>query len=317
MGVRLGRAPLEPGLSERRVDVCKRRRRQSVDVIRKRTLVELISHDRRNAGGAQDVRWIPDAAPHDREWVDPLLVDIARQERSHLGHQLDPSSISRAPRRIENLRGWCAAAPLTDALGNTPLDPSCDHLVQRLRQGGSVCRKLGIVVHDGNAATVHPQRIEPGPGQESVWDYPRPPRLERTTSVLRVEFAGVTIAETTRGYRLLETSQPPAYYFPPDDIAMAHLFASPHRTFCEWKGQAHYYTVRVGDREGIDAAWAYAAPLDAFVDITGHLAFYPQRVDGCFVDGEQAQANDGAFYGGWITSKIVGPFKGGPGTADW
>jgi uncharacterized protein (DUF427 family) len=164
---------------------------------------------------------------------------------------------------------------------------------------------------------VHPERIEPGPGQESVWDYPRPPALEETTSRLRVEFAGTTIAETTRAYRVLETSQPPAYYFPPDDVAMELLVPSHHRTFCEWKGQAHYYGVLVDGRETSDAVWSYGDPVARFADIKDHLAFYPQRVDACFVDDERVQANDGGFYGGWITSKIVGPFKGGPGSAGW
>jgi uncharacterized protein (DUF427 family) len=164
---------------------------------------------------------------------------------------------------------------------------------------------------------VEPQRIEPGPGQESVWDYPRPPAIEQTTSLLRVEFGGITIAETTQAFRVLETSQPPAYYFPPDDVGMEHLTATPHRTFCEWKGQAHYYTVVVDGREAPDAVWSYSSPVDRFRVIAGYLAFYPQRMDACFVDGEHVHANDGAFYGGWITSNIVGPFKGGAGSAGW
>jgi uncharacterized protein (DUF427 family) len=164
---------------------------------------------------------------------------------------------------------------------------------------------------------VHLARIEPGPGQESVWDYPRPPALERTTNRLRVEFGGVVIADTTHGYRVLETSQPPAYYFPPDAVAMEHLVASTHRTFCEWKGQAHYATIVVGDRSAVDAVWAYHRPTEPFAAITDHLAFYAQSVDACFVDDERVQANDGAFYGGWITANIVGPFKGGPGSAGW
>jgi len=164
---------------------------------------------------------------------------------------------------------------------------------------------------------VHPERIEPGPGQESVWDYPRPPALEPTTSRVRVEFAGSTIADTTRAYRVLETSQPPAYYLPPEDIAMELLVPSHHRTFCEWKGQAHYYNMVVDGREATDAAWSYGDPVERFAAIKDHLAFYPQRVDACFVDDERVQANEGAFYGGWITANIVGPFKGGPGSAGW
>lgn len=162
-----------------------------------------------------------------------------------------------------------------------------------------------------------PERIEPAPGQESVWDYPRPPALEPTASRLRVEFGGVTIAETARGCRVLETSQPPAYYFPPDDVAMDHLVATPHRTVCEWKGQAHYYTVCVEGDEATDAVWSYSNPTERFSAIKAYLAFYPQRMGACYVDGEQVQVNEGGFYGGWITSKIVGPFKGGAGSAGW
>jgi len=150
-----------------------------------------------------------------------------------------------------------------------------------------------------------------------VWDYPRPPALAPTTSRLRVEFGGAVIAETARGYRVLETSQPPAYYFPPDDVAVELLVTSLHHTFCEWKGQARHHTVVVNGREAIDAAWSYPTPTLPFADIRDHLAFYPQRVDACFVDDERVQSNEGGFYGGWITSNIVGPFKGGPGTADW
>jgi uncharacterized protein (DUF427 family) len=164
---------------------------------------------------------------------------------------------------------------------------------------------------------MEPVRIEPGPGQESVWDYPRPPALERTDSHLVVEVAGVVVAETQRGWRVLETSQPPAYYFPPDDVRLDLLEPSTSRTFCEWKGGATYRSVRVGDRLAVDAAWFYEQPTPRFEPIAGHLAFYPQRVDRCAVDGEEVQANAGQFYGGWITSKVVGPFKGGAGTAGW
>jgi uncharacterized protein (DUF427 family) len=162
-----------------------------------------------------------------------------------------------------------------------------------------------------------PQRIEPGPGQESVWDYPRPPALEPVTSRLRVVVGGVTIADTVNGLRVLETSQPPAYYLPPADIDFDHVTASLQHTFCEWKGLASYWTVEVGDDRRVDAAWSYPDPTPAFTALTDHLAFYPQRVDACFVDDEQVEPNEGSFYGGWITSKIVGPFKGAAGTAHW
>jgi uncharacterized protein (DUF427 family) len=162
-----------------------------------------------------------------------------------------------------------------------------------------------------------PARIEPGPGQESVWDYPRPPRLETSVEHLVVELAGVVVADTRRGLRVLETSQPPAYYFPPEDVATGLLRPTTTRTFCEWKGQARYHTIVVGDREAPDAAWSYDRPVDAFSALAGHYAFYPSRVDRCTVDGEMASPNEGTFYGGWVTSRIVGPFKGGPGSATW
>lgn len=164
---------------------------------------------------------------------------------------------------------------------------------------------------------MRPERIEPGPGQESVWDYPRPPALERTTAHLRVELGGVVLAETRAGWRVLETSQPPAYYFPPDDVRLDLLSGTTTTTFCEWKGLARYVTARVGERVVADVAWTYPNPTERFAAIADHLAFYAQKVDACWVDDEQVVANDGAFYGGWITSKVVGPFKGGPGTAGW
>jgi uncharacterized protein (DUF427 family) len=164
---------------------------------------------------------------------------------------------------------------------------------------------------------MEPRRIEPGPGQESVWDYPRPPALERTDARLRVQLGGEVVAETTRGWRVLETSQPPAYYFPPEDVRADLLVPSTTSTFCEWKGVASYVSVRVGDRLVTNAAWRYDRPTPRFEPITGHLAFYAQKADACWVDDEQVQANEGSFYGGWITSKVVGPFKGGAGTAGW
>ncbi|MBA2282064.1 MAG: DUF427 domain-containing protein [Acidimicrobiia bacterium] len=163
----------------------------------------------------------------------------------------------------------------------------------------------------------HPQRIEPGPGQESVWDYPRPPALERTDARLEVGFAGVTVADTTQGWRVLETSQPPAYYFPPADVRLDLLVRNLQRSFCEWKGTASYRDIHVGDAMAAEAAWFYERPTERFAAIAGHFAFYAQVVDECRVDGEVVDANEGRFYGGWITSNVVGPFKGGVGTAGW
>lgn len=157
----------------------------------------------------------------------------------------------------------------------------------------------------------------PGSGQESVWDYPRPPRLEPVAERLRVIFGGVTLAETTRGRRVLETSHPPVYYFPPADVRMEHLIPARGGSFCEWKGTARYYDVCLDDRRAVKAAWAYPDPTPVFLSIKDHLAFYPHLMDACFVGDEQARPQPGQFYGGWITDAIVGPFKGAPGSAGW
>jgi len=168
------------------------------------------------------------------------------------------------------------------------------------------------------------RRVEPQAGQESVWDYPRPPRLEESRERVRVLFNGVVLAESVRTWRVLETSHPPVYYIPPDDVRMEFLQLVPRSTVCEWKGRAIYYTVAVaGDDAGRSArrselaAWAYPQPTPAFAPIAGAIAFYPGRVDGCFVDDERVTPQPGDFYGGWITSRIVGPFKGEPGTWGW
>ncbi len=159
-------------------------------------------------------------------------------------------------------------------------------------------------------------RVEPGPGQESVWDYPRPPRLEPTTRRIAVALAGETVADTTRAHRVLETSQPPAYYLDPTDVRTDRLVPSPRTTFCEWKGLASYFDVVVDDLVVEAAAWTYRNPTPSFAAIRDHLAFYAQLLD-CSVDGEAVVGNEGTFYGGWITSHVVGPFKGGVGTAHW
>ncbi|HSR32654.1 MAG TPA: DUF427 domain-containing protein [Anaerolineae bacterium] len=161
------------------------------------------------------------------------------------------------------------------------------------------------------------QEIESGAGQESVWDYPRPPRVEDSPRHIQVVFAGVVIADTHGAKRVLETSHPPVYYIPPQDIRMDYLEPTSQSSWCEWKGQASYYTVVVGDRRAPDAAWFYPKPARDFTAIQNYVAFYPQKMDACYVDGEQARPQPGGFYGGWITSDIVGPFKGGPATAGW
>lgn len=160
-------------------------------------------------------------------------------------------------------------------------------------------------------------RIEPGPGQESVWDYPRPPRLESVGDRLRVEFAGETIASTDQGFRVLETSHPPVYYIPPDDILWEFLVRAPGQSFCEFKGVASYWSIEVGGKISRKAAWSYAAPTSSFIAIGDCLAFYASRVDACWVGEERVLPQEGDFYGGWITPRVVGPFKGGAGTRGW
>ena len=152
---------------------------------------------------------------------------------------------------------------------------------------------------------------------ESVWDYPRPPRVEPVVDRVRVVVDGVVIADSTRAFRVLETSHPPTYYLPPDDVRLDLLSAGAGRSVCEWKGSATYHTVTVGDRTIRDVAWSYRDPLPGFESIAGHLAFYPGRVDEAWVGDERARPQAGGFYGGWITSWIRGPFKGEAGTSGW
>ena len=163
----------------------------------------------------------------------------------------------------------------------------------------------------------HPTRIPSGPGQESVWDYPRPPRLEATPRHIQVIFNGTVIADTRRAWRVLETSHPPVYYLPPEDITQDALRPTARTSFCEWKGGARYYTVRVGDKTAENAAWYYPNPTPDFQPIQGYVAFYPALMDACLVDGARVQAQPGGFYGGWITPDVVGPFKGEAGSGGW
>jgi uncharacterized protein (DUF427 family) len=164
---------------------------------------------------------------------------------------------------------------------------------------------------------VRPSPIPPGPGQESVWDYPRPPALEPVEARVRVELGGVTVADSERAWRVLETSHPPNYYLHPDDVEVGLLEPAPGRSHCEWKGEAVYWTLRVGDRVEVAAAWSYPRPTPAFAAITDHLAFYAGRADACWVGDERAEPQPGGFYGGWITRGVVGPFKGVDGSRWW
>lgn len=164
---------------------------------------------------------------------------------------------------------------------------------------------------------MHRNRVIPQPGQESVWDYPRPPKVDPTSKRVRVVFNGVMIADSTRAIRVLETSHPPTYYIPPQDIQMAYFSMTSRHTFCEFKGSASYWTLTVNGQRAENAAWSYETPARGYEAIKGHLAFYASRMESCWVDDEQVQAQEGDFYGGWITSEIVGPFKGAPGTWGW
>jgi uncharacterized protein (DUF427 family) len=152
---------------------------------------------------------------------------------------------------------------------------------------------------------------------ESVWDYPRPPRLERSSARVTVRHAGHIVVDSDKCLRVLETSHPPVYYVPWDEVAPGALRAATGRSFCEYKGVAGYWDLVVGDVVAASAGWSYPKPSPAYADLTGAVAFYPSRVDECRVGGELVRAQAGDFYGGWITDDIQGPFKGGPGTAGW
>lgn len=154
------------------------------------------------------------------------------------------------------------------------------------------------------------ERIQPGPGQESVWDYPRPPSLEDTDAHIQIIFNGKTIVDSLRAKRVLETSHPPNYYIPPSDIRMEYLKEEQGYSFCEWKGRALYLTLEVNGKKAIKAAWYYPDPYLPFQSIRNYIAFYAGRVDACYVNGEKVRPQPGKFYGGWITSHVVGPFKG-------
>jgi uncharacterized protein (DUF427 family) len=155
-----------------------------------------------------------------------------------------------------------------------------------------------------------------GPGQESVWAYPRPPRLEVTDEHVVVRFAGQVVAETRRPFRVLETSHPPTYYVPRADVDLSMLEPLERRTWCEWKGQASYADLVAGELREAAACWWYETPTAAFEALAGAVAFYPEQVEAT-IDGERVRGVPGGFYGSWVTSRVVGPFKGGPGTEWW
>lgn len=164
-----------------------------------------------------------------------------------------------------------------------------------------------------------PDPVVPGPGQESVWDYPRPPRLEPSSRLIEVSLAGVLVARSSRALRLCETASPPSYYLPPEDVDPSTLRPGYGQSRCEWLGEARYWSVVVGDQPSQrkdNAAWSYPQPWEGFEALANWMAFYPQLLE-CRLDGEPVKAQDGEFYGGWITADIVGPWKGAPGTGHW
>lgn len=161
------------------------------------------------------------------------------------------------------------------------------------------------------------QIIQPGPGQESVWDYPRPPGLESISSYLRIIFAGVLIAESRQAIKIVETSCPPVYYVPPEHIHMQYMEKVRGGTLCEWKGLAQYWSICVGKIVVEPAAWSYPDPEAAYSTIRDYLAFYPSKMDACMIDSQIAVPQESDYYGGWITPNVVGPFKGAPGTEEW
>ena len=157
----------------------------------------------------------------------------------------------------------------------------------------------------------------PGPGQESVWDYPRPPAVVPDGRLVMVEFGGVEIVRSERSLRILETSHPPAFYIPPENVRPEYLESSEKSTFCEFKGWAAYFHLKIENRHSENAAWCYSEPSPGYEAIAGFYSFYPAKMDECTVGGHLVTPQSGDFYGGWITPEIVGPFKGEPGTMSW
>ncbi|WP_299446653.1 DUF427 domain-containing protein [uncultured Phycicoccus sp.] len=162
-----------------------------------------------------------------------------------------------------------------------------------------------------------PRPEPPGPGQESVWDYPRPPAVEPSREPVEVWLGGARVAASTRTLRVLETSHPPTYYIPVEDFVDGALRPTAGSSYCEWKGEAAYFDVLGGGEVAERAAWTYPDPTPGFTAVRGHVAVMPGAVEKCVVDGEVVTPQAGGFYGGWVTSRVVGPFKGEPGTWGW
>lgn len=161
-----------------------------------------------------------------------------------------------------------------------------------------------------------PVPLRAAPTQESVWQYPRPPALMSSTLPVKVSLGGVLIAESTQCLRVLETSHPPTFYLPPDDVNTSRFSSAQNTSFCEWKGIATYWDVTTEDRLVRGGSWSYQTPSESFTELGDYFSFYPSLFD-CFVDGDLVQPQPGDFYGGWVTKDVVGPFKGEPGSEWW
>lgn len=164
---------------------------------------------------------------------------------------------------------------------------------------------------------MRPRPDPAGPGQESVWAFPRPAIAQLTDAHIRIEHRGRIIADTRAAVRTLETSHPPSYHIPRTDIASDALRRAEGSSLCEWKGAATYWDVIVEDFVLARVGWSYASPTPPFAALRDHVAFYAGPFDRCTVDGEIVSPQPGEFYGGWITSRVVGPFKGIPGSRGW
>lgn len=161
------------------------------------------------------------------------------------------------------------------------------------------------------------KKIKPKAGQESVWDYPRPPKIETFDGHIRILFNKEIILETNKAFRILETSHPPTYYLSLDKFIEDALILNHNTSYCEFKGKASYYDVSYNGKTAVNAAWGYTEPHEIYQGLKYHVAIYAHMMDACYVNGEKVQSQEGNFYGGWITSNIVGPYKGGLGTWGW
>lgn len=163
----------------------------------------------------------------------------------------------------------------------------------------------------------HPQPDPLAPGQESVWGYPRPPRVERTSRSVQIVLGGEVIIDTDDVIRVLETSHPPTIYLPIAAFAPGALVPADGSSFCEFKGAAAYFDVRGGDQVRERAAWTYPDPAAGYAELMDRVAMYPAGMDRCTLGGVTVTPQPGRFYGGWVTPDVAGPFKGAPGSMGW